>query len=85
MDRSNTKGAFRERVGDRPGVYRAIAVRKELNGGNNVCLRDLSPRVKHRHLAEVGDGQVAIAVGSALSVVRPQAPPPVGIGPGRAR
>ena len=49
VDRSNTKGVFRERVGDRPGVYRAIAVRKELNGGNNVCLRDLSPRVKHRH------------------------------------
>jgi hypothetical protein len=49
VDRSNTKGAFRERVGGRPGVYRAIAVRKELNGGNNVCLRDLSPRVKHRH------------------------------------
>jgi hypothetical protein len=49
VDRSNTKGVFRERVSDRPGVYRAIAVRKELNGGNNVCLRGLSPRVKHRH------------------------------------
>jgi hypothetical protein len=49
VDRSNTKGVFRERVSDRPGVYRAIAVDKELNGGNNVCLRDLSPRVKHRH------------------------------------
>ena len=49
VDRSNTKGVFRERVSDRPGVYRAIAVSKELNGGNNVCLRDLSPRVKHRH------------------------------------
>lgn len=49
VDRSNTKGVFRERVSDRSGVYRAIAVRKELNGGNNVCLRDLSPRVKHRH------------------------------------
>jgi hypothetical protein len=49
VDRSSTKGVFRERVSDRPGVYRAIAVRKELNGGNNVCLRDLSPRVKHRH------------------------------------
>jgi hypothetical protein len=36
-------------VSDRPGVNRAIAVRKELNGGNNVCLRDLPPRVKHRH------------------------------------
>ncbi|HEY3213134.1 MAG TPA: hypothetical protein VGL16_08035, partial [Actinomycetota bacterium] len=49
VDRSNTKGIFRERVGDRPGVYRAIAVRRELNGGNSVCPRDLSPRVKHRH------------------------------------
>jgi hypothetical protein len=38
VDRSNTKGVFRERVSDRSGVYRAIAVRKELNGGNNVCL-----------------------------------------------
>jgi hypothetical protein len=31
------------------------------------------------------DRQVAIAVGSALSVVRPQGPPPIGICPGRAR
>ena len=85
MDRSNTKGVFRERVSDRPGVYRAIAVRKELNGGNHVCLRGSSPRMKHRHERRPGDGQVAIAVGSALSVVRPQAPPPFGIGPGRAR
>jgi hypothetical protein len=45
----NTKGVFRERVSDRPGVYRAIAVRKALKRGNNVRLRDLSPRVKHRH------------------------------------
>jgi len=28
----NTKGIFRERVSDHPGVYRVIAVRKELNG-----------------------------------------------------
>jgi hypothetical protein len=49
VDRSNTNGVFRERMSDRPGVYRAIAVRKELNGGNHVCLRDSSPRVKHRH------------------------------------
>ena len=40
MDRSNTKGVFRERVSDRPGVYRAIAVRKELNGGTT-CVSEV--------------------------------------------
>ena len=48
-DKSNASGVFRERVSDRPGVYRAIAVRKELNGGNDMCLRDSSPVAKHRH------------------------------------
>jgi IPT/TIG domain-containing protein len=48
-DKSNAKGVFRERVKDRPGVYRAIAVRKELNGGNEVCREGRSPRVNHRH------------------------------------
>jgi hypothetical protein len=45
---------FRERVKDRPGVYRAIAVRKELNGGNEVCREGRSPRVKHRHERAAG-------------------------------
>jgi len=47
-DTSNASGVFRERVSDRPGVYRAVAVREVLNGGNDVCLRDRSPGVKHR-------------------------------------
>ena len=84
VDRSNTKGVFRERVSDRPGVYRAIAVRKELNGGKRVPPRSVATR-EAPPLAAAGDGQVAIAVGSALNVVRPQAPPPFGIGPARAR
>jgi IPT/TIG domain len=53
-DTSNAKGVFRERVKDRPGVYRAIAVRKELNGGNDVCREGHSPRVKHRHERAAG-------------------------------
>jgi IPT/TIG domain-containing protein len=53
-DTSNAKGVFRERVKDRPGVYRAIAVRKELNGGNEVCREGHSPRVKHRHERAAG-------------------------------
>ena len=53
-DTSNAKGVFRERLKDRPGVYRAIAVRKELNGGNEVCREGRSPRVKHRHERAAG-------------------------------
>ena len=48
-DKSSASGVFRERVSDRPGAYRAVAVRAELNGGNDVCLGDSSPVVKHRH------------------------------------
>jgi len=48
-DKSNASGVFRQHVSDRPGVYRAVVVRKELNGGNDVCLGDSSPVVKHRH------------------------------------
>jgi hypothetical protein len=42
-------GLYRERIPDRVGLYRAVAVRVEKNGGADVCARDRSPRVRHTH------------------------------------
>lgn len=46
---TNTDGAYRERIPDRVGTYRAVATRVELNGGADVCARDRSPRERHSH------------------------------------
>jgi len=46
---TNTSGEFREGLSDRAGLYRAVAVRAELNEGVDVCARDRSPRARHRH------------------------------------
>lgn len=48
-DQTNADGLYRERIPDRVGVYRAVAVRETVNGGNDVCLPDRSPRVRHHH------------------------------------
>lgn len=48
-DQTNTEGIYRERIRDRVGIYRAVAVRQTVNGGDDVCVRDQSPRVRHRH------------------------------------
>lgn len=48
-DTTDSSGSYRERIGDRVGRYRAIAVREELNAGEDVCARDRSPRARHNH------------------------------------
>jgi IPT/TIG domain len=47
--RTNAEGFYRQRIPDRVGLYRAVAVRRELNGGADVCARDRSPRRSHSH------------------------------------
>ena len=42
-------GAYREELLDRVGLYRAVAVRVEMNGGDDICARDRSPRERHVH------------------------------------
>jgi hypothetical protein len=34
---------------DRVGLYRAVATRREIDGGADVCARDRSPRRRHSH------------------------------------
>jgi len=46
---TTTDGSYRERLTDRVGIYRAVAMRVELNGGADVCVRDRSPRERHTH------------------------------------
>ena len=46
---TDVAGSYRERVRDRVGAYRAVAVRVELNSGADVCARDRSPRERHTH------------------------------------
>jgi len=40
---------YRERIPDRVGLYRAVAVRETLNAGADICARDRSPTVRYRH------------------------------------
>lgn len=49
QDETSGTGRYREELRDRVGVYRAVAVREEVNGGADVCERARSPRVRHRH------------------------------------
>ena len=48
-DQTNDVGGYRERIPDRVGLYRAVAVRESLNAGADICARDRSPTVRHRH------------------------------------
>jgi len=48
-DQTNDVGGYRERIPDRVGLYRAVAVRESLSGGADICARDRSPTVRHRH------------------------------------
>jgi hypothetical protein len=48
-DQTNDLGGYRERIPDRVGLYRAVALRESLNGGADICARDRSPTVRHRH------------------------------------
>lgn len=46
---TNDLGGYRERIPDRVGLYRAVAVRESLSAGADICARDRSPTVRHRH------------------------------------
>ena len=46
-DETNTNGRFRAQVNDRVGRYRALVPEETI--GTDVCLRDASPGVRHRH------------------------------------
>ena len=48
-DQTNDLGGYRERIPDRVGLYRAVAVGESLSGGADICARDRSPTVRHRH------------------------------------
>ena len=48
-DQTNDFGGYRARIPDRVGLYRAAAVRESLSGGADICARDRSPTVRHRH------------------------------------
>jgi IPT/TIG domain len=47
--RTDADGRYRERIPDRVGLYRAVAPRRELNSGADVCARDRSPGERHTH------------------------------------
>ena len=47
-DTTNADGLYRERIPDRVGRYRAVVPRFAPDT-DNVCVRDVSPRVRHRH------------------------------------
>lgn len=49
QDQTSGTGRYREELRDQVGVYRAVAVRVEVNGGAGICERAVSPRVRHRH------------------------------------
>jgi hypothetical protein len=44
---TNTDGVYRERIPNRAGTYRAVAIRLGLNDGADVCARDRSPRERY--------------------------------------
>jgi hypothetical protein len=45
---TSSTGKYAKKIKDRPGKYRAKATKVTLESGD-VCLKDVSPRVKHRH------------------------------------
>ena len=40
---------YKVNLNDKTGKYRAIAKKKTLNGGDDVCVADTSKTVKHTH------------------------------------
>jgi hypothetical protein len=48
-DQTNDFGGYRARIPDRVGLYRAVAARVSLSAGADICARDRSPTVRHRH------------------------------------
>ena len=48
-DQTTGNGKYKETLDDKTGKYRAIAKKKTLNGGDDVCKADTSPTKKHQH------------------------------------
>jgi hypothetical protein len=47
-DATGGRARYREHVADRPGSYRTVVPRRVVNGGQDVCLRAVSPVRTHR-------------------------------------
>jgi hypothetical protein len=48
-DQTTGNGKYKETLDDKTGKYRAVAKKKTLNGGDDVCKADNSPTKKHHH------------------------------------
>jgi hypothetical protein len=48
-DKTTSDGKYKEALDDKSGKYRAIVKKKTLNGGDDICVKDTSPTVKHKH------------------------------------
>lgn len=48
-DKTAGNGDYKVNLKDKTGKYRAIAKKKTLNGGDDICLADTSNTVKHTH------------------------------------
>jgi hypothetical protein len=48
-DKTTSDGKYKKALDDKTGKYRAIAKKKTLNGGDDICVADTSPTVKHTH------------------------------------
>ena len=46
-DQTSSNGEYKDTVDDKNGKYRAIAKKKTLNGGDDICVADTSKTVKH--------------------------------------
>ena len=47
--RPPSDGKYKKTIEDKSGKYRAMVGKKTLNGGDDVCVKDTSPTVKHTH------------------------------------
>jgi hypothetical protein len=48
-DKTSGNGDYKVSLNDKTGKYRAIAKKKTLNGGDDICVADTSKTVKHTH------------------------------------
>jgi hypothetical protein len=48
-DKTTGNGKYSKNIEDKSGKYRAIAKKKKLNGGDDICVADTSPTVHHTH------------------------------------
>jgi len=48
-DQTSGNGKYSKNIEDKSGKYRALAKKKTLNGGDDICVADTSPTVHHSH------------------------------------